>query len=160
MDGLNQDPVVRVRTQAGFSLVELLVCLLLASTVILALAYGMLTLMRVNKSTSEREQIQIALGNYTERLVASKYIPCAPEPAPQPTSANYSALPNRWTPTRPGMTARVTKVEFWDESQKKFVNSCPTGLDQGTQRLGVEVQWRDRKGTGQIVTFYRQESTP
>lgn len=160
MDGLNPESVGRVRPQAGFSLVEILICIMLASTVILALAYGMLTLMRVNKVTSEREQIQLAIGSFTERLVASKYIPCSTGPALQPTAANYNSLPDRWVPTRSGMTAKVTKVEFWDDSAKKFVGSCPAGLDQGTQRLGVEVVWRGRAGKGQIVTFYRPEPTP
>lgn len=160
MEGLYQDPLERGRSQAGFSLIEVLICIVLAGTIIMALAYGMLTLMRVNASTAEREQIQLAIGNYTERILVSKYIPCAPSPAPRPTVANYNAIPNLWTPTRPGMTARISEVEYWDEGAKRFVATCPTGLDQGTQRLTVEVAWRGRTGTGQIVTSYRPDPTP
>lgn len=150
----------RGHPQGGFSLIEILVCIVLAGTVILALAYGMLTLMRVNKSTSEREQIQLAIGNFTERLVVSKYIPCAASPAPQPTASAYNALPKKWVPTQPGMTAKVTNVEFWDDAAKKFVSTCPTATDQQAQRLNVEVTWRGRAGTGQIVTTQRPDPTP
>lgn len=148
------------RSQAGFSLIEILVCIALVGSVVLAIAYGMLTLMRVNKVTSERQQIQIAIGNFSERLVASKYIVCAPAPAAQPSASGYNSLPNLWVPTRPGMTARVTSVEFWDDSANRFVGACPTGTDQQAQRLNVEVTWRGRSGTGQVVTSYRPDPTP
>ena len=160
MERLVQDRIESSRDQAGFSLIEVLICIMLAGTVILGLAYGMLTLMRVNKSTSEREQIQLAIGNYTERILVSKYIPCAAAPAQQPTVANYNALPGLWTPTLSGMTAKITKVEYWNDSTERFVAACPTTSDQGTQRLNVEVAWRGRTGTGQVVIAHRSDPTP
>lgn len=145
----------RPRSQAGVSLLEVLICIMLVSVVILALAGGLLTMLRVTKMTNERQQIQMALGRFTENLVVSPYIPCAPAPAKVPSVANYNQMPGRWTPDRAGMTAKVIGVEYWDDAQKKFVAACPVGLDQGTQRLKVQVDWRGRSGTAQIVKAYR-----
>lgn len=152
-------PVAR-RSQGGFSFVENLIVILLASTVIAAIAGGMLTLMKVNRATSEVEQIQLALGNFTEQLVASTYIPCGQPAGVQPSAAAYNALPELWVPTRPDMTASVTGVGFWDDAQGAFVATCPSTGDQGTQRLDVEVTLGQRRGTAQIVTIYHPEVTP
>lgn len=148
------------RSQAGFSLVEVLICVMLVSIVILGLAAGMLTLLRVTKATSERQQIEVALGRFTENLLVSAYIPCAPTPAPSPNVTNYNNVPGRWNPEKPGMTATIIGVEYWNDAQKKFASTCPPGLDQGTQRLKVQVEWRGRTGTAQIVKSYRPGPTP
>lgn len=150
----------RERNQGGFSFVENLIVILLASTVILAIAGGMLTLIKVNRVTSEVEQIEIALGNYTEQLVASTYIPCGLPIGVQPTPDAYNALPERWVPERSDMTARVTDVQFWDDSADAFVGTCPATGDQATQRLDVEVTLGERSGSGQIVIAYHGGSTP
>lgn len=146
--------------QGGFSFVENLIVILLASTVVLAIAGGMLTLMKVNRVTAQVERIELALGNFTERLVASTYLPCGTEAPVQPTAANYNALPERWVPSRDDMSAEVTGVEFWDDDAQAFVPTCPSSGDQGTQRLQVLVTLGDRKGTAQIVTAYHPGATP
>lgn len=136
---------------------------MLVSIVILALAAGMLTLLRVTRATNERQQIEIALGRFTENLLVSPYIPCAPAPAPVPSVANYNGLPGLWTPEKSGMTAKIIGVEYWNDAQKKFVATCPPGLpglDEGTQRLKVQVDWQGRTGTAQIVKAYRPGPTP
>lgn len=160
MEGLVQDRGERVRGQSGFSLVEVLVCILLAGSVVMSIAYGMLTLMRVNKMAFEREQIQLAINNFTERLKVTSYIPCAGAPAGQPSAADYNSLPGLWVPERGGMTATVTAVEYWDDAADRFSTTCPSGPDQGTQRLTVEVSWRGRSGTGQVVIETKSGSTP
>ncbi len=151
--------------QAGFSLIEILICVVLVGTVILALAAGMLTLVRTSSGTSQRQQIQLSLGSYTESLKASPYLPCN-GPVPPTTSsyeAAYGAWPERWTPVKPGMTARIIEVEFWDETagpQGAFVAACAGGLDQGTQRLTVQIDWRGRTGTAEVVKSYRPAAGP
>ena len=151
--------------QAGFSLIEILICVVLVGTVILALAAGMLTLVRTSNGTSQRQQIQLSLGSYTESLKASPYLPCG-GPV-QPTTSNYEAAygawPEHWTPVKPGMTAQIVEVEFWDETagpQGAFVAACPGGLDQGTQRLTVQIDWRGRTGTAEVVKSYRPAAGP
>ena len=54
--------------QAGFTLVEILICVVLVGTILLALAGGMLTLARTSNATTQRQQIQLSLGSYTESL--------------------------------------------------------------------------------------------
>ena len=150
--------------QAGFTLVEILICVVLVGTILLALAGGMLTLARTSNATTQRQQIQLSLGSYTESLKASPYLPCGAPTVPAPASyqALYDSWPERWVPTRTGMTARITRVEFWDEaagSEGAYVASCP-GMDQGTQRLTVEIEWRGRSGTAEVVKSYRPAAGP
>lgn len=148
------------RPQSGFSFIEVLVVLMLSATVITAIAGGMLTLMKVNRGTAEIETIELALGSYTERLLVSPYLPCGATPADQPTAGDYNAIPGVWTPPRADMTATVISVEFWDHDAAQFVDSCPADGDDGTQRLNVEVSYRDRTGSAQIVTTNPVEGTP
>ncbi len=141
-------------SQQGASLVEVLISIVLVGVVILGLAAGMLTLIGTSTSTSERQQIQLALGSFTESLKAGTYEPCTSDPArPTPASyqAAYEAWPSKWVPSQAGMTRGITLVEYWNSEQAKFADSCPDAGDQGTQRLTVQVDWQGRSGTAQVV---------
>ena len=156
----------RAGRQGGFSLIEILICVALVGSVILALAAGMLTLIKTNRVTSQRQQIQLALGSYTESLKASEYIACTaglPVPTPAEYQANYSVWAPRWVPTKAAMTATITGVEYWNDSAAPtggFAATCPVGGDASTQRLTVEVTWQGRTGTAQVVKSYRADVTP
>ncbi|MHB1140120.1 MAG: type IV pilus modification PilV family protein [Microthrixaceae bacterium] len=155
---------VEHRGADGFSLIEILICVVLVGTVLLALAGGMLTLVRTSAATSERQQIQLSLGSYTESLKASPYLPCGGPVQPSTTTYQpvYDAWPEHWSPVKPGMTAQIVEVEFWDDvagTEGGFVPACP-GMDQGTQRITVEIDWRDRTGTAQVVKSYRPAAGP
>jgi Tfp pilus assembly protein PilV len=141
-------------SQQGASLVEVLISVVLVGVVILGLAAGMLTLIGTSTSTSERQQIQLALGSFTESLKAGTYEPCTSNSAlatPATYQAAYEAWPSKWTPPQAGMTRGITRVEYWDSAQAVFVDSCPNAGDQGTQRLTVQVDWQGRSGTAQVV---------
>ena len=141
-------------SQQGASLVEVLISVVLVGVVILGLAAGMLTLIGTSTSTSERQQIQLALGSFTESLKAGAYETCTSNSAvatPATYQAAYDAWPSKWTPPQGSMTSGITRVEYWDSQQAEFVDSCPNAGDQGTQRLTVQVDWQGRSGTAQVV---------
>ena len=141
-------------SQQGASLVEVLMSVVLVGVVILGLAAGMLTLIGTSTSTSERQQIQLALGSFTESLKAGAYETCTSNSAvatPATYQAAYDAWPSKWTPPQGSMTSGITRVEYWDSQQAEFVDSCPNAGDQGTQRLTVQVDWQGRSGTAQVV---------
>lgn|GEM_PF-1250957 len=145
----------RRRSQSGASLIEVLISVVLVGVVILGLAAGMLTLISISTSTSEGQQIQLALGSFTESLKAGAFQPCTANLA-LPTASEYQfayqAWPSKWTPPQTAMTSSITQVEYWDKDQADFVANCPAAGDQGTQRLTVQIDWRGRSGTAQVVT--------
>lgn len=141
-------------SQQGASLIEVLISVVLVGVVILGLAAGMLTLIGTSTSTSERQQIQLALGSFTESLKADAYETCTSNSSlatPVTYQAAYDAWPSKWTPPQASMTSGITRVEYWDSQQAEFVDSCPNAGDQGTQRLTVQVDWQGRSGTAQVV---------
>jgi Tfp pilus assembly protein PilV len=148
----------RSRSEAGFSLVEILVCVVLMSTVILALASGMLTLVRTTGSTSERQQIQLALGSFTESLKTTPpYVICRDAAEYE---ADYAAAADSWKPDPArNIDLEVTGVEYWDRNATAasntvagaFAVNCPPG-ENGPQRLTVKVTLPSgRSGTAQVV---------
>lgn len=163
--------------QRGLSLVEVILAIMLIGTVILSLAAGMLTLVRTSASTSERQQMQLALGSITENLLVSPYVPCQfaptnPGAAAQFHDAQYHAWSGAWSPSLPGMSeARIVGVEYWSTNPDNnasttdgaYRTACPpdpsgpsTPRDQGTQRITVEVSMNGgTPSTAQVVVSAR-----
>ncbi len=138
----------RPRGTAGFSLVEVLISIMLVSTVVLALATGLLTLQRTTESNRQRQQIQLALGNLSEGVRAMDYLDCGTATAYR---ADYGAPASaNWTPTRAGMTFEILDVEYWNASSRTFQATCPAG-DGGAQQLTLKVEWLDSENTTQVV---------
>lgn len=141
----------RGRTQAGFTLAETIVALLLASTVVLALAAGMFTLLRTTDLTSRSQRMQAALTTVAESVKAEAYIDCA-------TTTSYAVA----DPEGPA-TAAVTGVRYWDATPAgaelgRFVGPpCPSP-DRGAQRITVQVELDGRTVSAEIVK--RKSSTP
>jgi Tfp pilus assembly protein PilV len=133
---------------------EVLISILLVSTVVLALATGMLTLVRTTESNRQRQQIQLALGNLSEGVRAMDYIDCgdraAYRSAYEPDPANGRPNSANWMPTRSGMTYEIVSVEYWDPTSRTFGDD-PCSTDAGAQQLTLRVDWRGREGTTQVV---------
>jgi Tfp pilus assembly protein PilW len=66
-----------VRSQSGLTLVESLVALMLASVVVLALAAGVLTMLRTTQEVSAAQRTQAALTRAAESVKAVTFTPCA-----------------------------------------------------------------------------------
>jgi type II secretory pathway pseudopilin PulG len=142
----------RARGQAGASLIETIVALVLASVVVLALAGGMLTLMRTSEATSRTQRMQAALTTSAEAVKAASYVDCA---AP----ADYDGAPGVDDPAD-DVEVTVTGVEYWDgvpvagtppapSLLGSFVATCPPDL--GAQRVAVRVTLDGDSDTAQIV---------
>ena len=65
------------RSQTGATLVEVLIALALVGILVLALASGMLTLIKTSTETTKRQQVELALGSFTESLKSGPYTKCA-----------------------------------------------------------------------------------
>ena len=143
------------RDQAGVSLIEVLISVFLVSLVVLGLAAGFLTIVRVNADTAERQVVDQAIGSYTESLTTAQYLPCDDPTQPGSIVAYTSTYPaGSWTPTpASGVTANIVGVEYWNGTSG-FADACPgtpAADDQGAQRLTVEVAYRDTQRKAQIV---------
>ncbi len=132
--------------QAGVGLVESLVAVALLSTVVLALASGMLSLLGTSRANAQTQKLEAAATAWTESLKVVPYIECA-------TPADYDLAnpPAGWTaPT--GGTATVTAVEHWQPDAAGFGTFGPTcTADAGAQRLTVLVATEDADRTAQVV---------
>ena len=140
------------RSQTGATLVEVLIALALVGILVLALASGMLTLLKTSTETTKQQQVELALGSFTESLKSGPYTKCAALVAGSPYP-NTTA----WVPPQSSMTASLVKIEYWDKSSTSFVAACPASGDQGTQRLTVQVNLEDRSSTAQVV---KADGTP
>ncbi len=141
----------RLTGQAGFGLIEVVVTILLASLVVLGLAAGLLTLVRTTKSNDERQQVQLALGNFSESVRGMDYLDCAT--SPNGASAGdyqpaYDAGLANWHPELVGMSSRIVDVEYWEGPVRPAVRrDLPSGADLGAQQLTLEVTYLARNRT-------------
>ncbi|MEX0768960.1 MAG: type II secretion system protein [Microthrixaceae bacterium] len=134
------------RTQAGATLVEVLIAIALVGILVLALASGMLTLIKTSTETTKQQQVELALGSFTESLKSGPYTKCAVlvPGSPYPGTA-------RWVPPQPGMNASLIKIEYWNPISKSFDQTCPGSVDKGTQRLTIQVDLDNHTSTAQFV---------
>jgi prepilin-type N-terminal cleavage/methylation domain-containing protein len=148
-------------SQTGATLVEVLIALALVGILVLALASGMLTLIKTSAETTKQQQIELALGSFTESLKSGPYTECA---VPLESDGQY---PNAaWIPP-PSMTASVVKIEYWDPMIEDFADpmigdfdeDCSDG-DQGTQRLTVQVKFQGHFSCAQVVKADGTPTTP
>lgn len=136
--------------QAGSSLVEVLVAVVLASMTVLAIATGLLTITVTTATAADRQDLQRALAGYTESLKIVPFDDCADGGA---TPADYQAAeaadPAAYGPPD-GVTLAITRVEHWDPTSASFVDSCPDA-ESGAQRISVSATLKDRTATAQVV---------
>lgn len=122
------------RGDAGETLIEILVTLMVIGVGVTAILGGFLV--AVSSSTLSRSQahVQAALRSWAESLTATTdgignpyhYVDCAGTgdfPAPTSMPAGY--------------TAQVTSVAYWNGSD--WSSACPLGADQGVQRVRITI---------------------
>ncbi len=137
------------RGQGGFGLLESIVSIALVSTVILALAAGLLTSVKSSQSAKETQELDAALSAYAESfknpsLYASLIDPCS--------SASYTGLPVTTPPGTSSASVVSGGVKHWDPTAADpWVGTCST--DPGVHRLTVQVTMAasGASGTAQVV---------
>lgn len=118
--------------QAGYSLVESLVAILLVTTVILGIAAGILTTVRATRTVSQVQKSEAALTDATEQIKAAHY--------------DTSSCSPTYTTNVAGVEVR--SVEFLDVpsavaspgTQTRFVANCAANI---AQRITIRVDGRD-----------------
>jgi prepilin-type N-terminal cleavage/methylation domain-containing protein len=111
---------MREHKSSGFSLIEVLVATLIASTVVLGFAGGTLAVMRLNRVSAIQSraaafaQARLAqlVGDFTAALEADP-----PAPAPAPGTATDGPFTLTWTYPAAGSTTTVRVVVTWSAPQ-------------------------------------------
>jgi len=133
-----------------------------------AVAAAMFTLAALTAGTAQTQRQQSTLMSATESLKATGYRPCGESPAPSEThyQADYDGDDTAWRPDADsGVTVRITSVEYWNGAGAgglgEFRPTCPSGADQGRQRLTIRVDgpgWTPR--TASVVIAEEQWTEP
>jgi Tfp pilus assembly protein PilV len=114
---------------AGETLVESLITMIVISIAILAIVGAVATVIASSQMHRSQADAQAALRNWAEALTNAAYHPCA--------------TPGDFNPVKPDLTSLqftplVTAVTYWDRSQARFVNTCPSS-DTGIQKVSLEI---------------------
>ena len=146
--------VGRRADQAGSSLLEVIIAVMLVSMVVLGLATAFITLMRINRGNAEQQRIDHAVDNVAEQLKAVPYVASGDRVAQYTTAL---ALPPS-TSAQPTVTlveveCRERSTAATPASADAYDAACTT--DGGTQRVTVRGDWRGRSREAQIVVRNR-----
>jgi Tfp pilus assembly protein PilV len=122
------------------------VSLVIVSVLILALAAGLLFVVRVTRSNADTQAVQVTAANFAERLKAAPYESCA---RPQDYLSSVSFEPP------PGMAVAIESIAYWQRrtavgAPGAWRSSCG-GDDQGSQLLTVSVTAGERSHQLDVV---------
>lgn len=135
-----------VRGQSGFSLLEVVLAIFLASVVVSGLAAAFLGMVRINRMTAERQRLDNAVSTYSESLKSVTYIGCGANDHVVRYEADARAAMNAPAPAPSSdpIQIRIDKVEFRDPAGS-WRSDCPA-TDAGTQRITVIGEYQDGSG--------------
>ena len=146
------------RGQAGFTLLEALVSILLTSFVILALGAALLAAIRSSAVAEEVQHADSALGSLTESIKSMGY----PEPphsdggeCPEVVDFEdqWNAFADRWQPPA-GISIGFTEVEHWQPDSGDYASTCLAGNTR-VHLLTVEVSIDGETRSAQVVVSDR-----
>lgn len=148
------------RRQRGFTLIEVLLAMVLASLVVLGLAVGILTTLSASNAASARQRREVALTSFTESLKALPYVECTSGGATAHAyNTAYQAGAASGATWQPKPDAGVSDLDVVDV---KYWQPAPAGgaagtyatcgsVDQGAQRLSVSLRVDGEPVHGQVV---------
>lgn len=127
----------RAATEAGFTLVELLLAVSILGIGVVAVVGGMMTSIQVSDLGRRQAEGQTALRAYAESVAGATYAPCAP------------AYSTSYAPPA-GYSAAMT-VAYWDGSS--FTATC--GTDKGLQRVTLRIAADDGRASESLAIAKR-----
>lgn len=159
------------RNQAGYSLLEALVAIMLTSMVILGLAGALLAAVKSSAVADRVQRADSALGSFTESLKTMDY-PDDGDPATCPTLADFEAGWDSYSDAwEPPAELRIDKdpvtgehelemvgIEHWQPDgtdMGSYAAACPSAGDPHTHRLTVEVTIAEKSRRAQVVVSQR-----
>jgi prepilin-type N-terminal cleavage/methylation domain-containing protein len=132
----------RARGQAGVSLIEVLITVVLMGTAMVAFCSGMFMMVKTSQVTQTKARLEGELRKLSEAVRVSTYQECPGVlDTAYPAPATLYSVP-AWT------NAPTTKVWHWNGSPPvngvyNFVDNCPAGADTGVQKIQLTVTAKD-----------------
>ncbi len=143
----------RSRSDAGFSLVETLIAIVIVGTVLVSAGAAMVTVQRITDQNRVTSRVELALTSYGESMKALPFRRCA-------TATDLA--PADWV--APGFSpgdapiATITAVTYWTGSAWGSAAQCATetvnpAVKNSAQQVVITVTWpgRNRTIVGTII---------
>jgi type II secretory pathway pseudopilin PulG len=139
--------VTRRRGEGGFGLIEAVVSVGLVSTVVLALAAGLLTSVKSSQAAKETQEVDAALSSFAESL---KGMPYPTHAGPCPTLAEFQATWDTWDQhwQSDGVAPVLTGVRHWDGDS--YETTCPDP-NPWVHQLDIQVTVNGNTASGYVV---------
>lgn len=126
------------RGQAGFSLIEILVGIVVMVPLTLASVSGVVLQTRLSASARQNQSLEVRLTSVTEDLAAVPFLSCAePEKYQEALRSWNEELGVKVVSKGNEPVAKIDSVEYWDGQRATFSPKC-NGAD-AAQRLTVTV---------------------
>lgn len=128
-----------MKTQRGFSLLEVLVTMLVVSFGLLGIAGIIVTALKNNQSSYARSQASLMVNDIVDRMRANR---SSAEASPSPYNLAMTATPA-------GTDVAGTDLTEW---RAALATNLPSGtgavaMDDATKKVTVTVQWNDSHAT-------------
>ena len=141
----------RGRGQAGVSLIEVLVGIVVMIPLTLASISGLMTAVDASDTTERQQRLELALSSATEDLKALPYLACGlPDQYDELYEQWLEPLTSELLPSEQLPVAEVVAVDYWSRTKDGFLDGCSG--DDGAQRLTVQVEEDGDVLSGTIVT--------
>lgn len=129
--------VKRMKSEAGSSLAEVLVTIVILGVAISGIVAGLGSVSMSSDRNRKQVSADTVVRSYAEaikkRVAIGLYAPCA-------TTSSYST-PN-WTPPAGYANTTIVSVQYWQPGSNSFT-SGPCTSDQGAQLLNLQSQSSD-----------------
>src|SRR3954454_11476994 len=146
-----------LRGEAGFSIAELLVTIVLVSVTFVAILTGLMTTIRVSAShrtQATTDAVVRSAAEWVKDIQQNPYRTTCNGPAMY--SLNGLAMPT-------GYSATITRVEYWDGAapaatgtySPAFQTMCPGSVDKGLQRITIVATSSDGQATESVQIMKR-----
>ena len=139
----------RALGQAGVSLIEVLITVVLMGTAMVAFCSGMFMMVKASDMTQRQALAEAELRRLVESVRAASYQPC-------PVTTEY---PGSLFTLGTSFQSKSVAVQYWvggEAVPSTFAVSCPSDGDKGVQKLKVTVV--DKSGLQVWTDIYKRES--
>jgi type II secretory pathway pseudopilin PulG len=113
-----QTPARRTRRDAGYSLVEVLVAVVLTGTIVMAIVGAMFAVVRVSGQNDDATKVQAVLGRAADELNGIDYLACpeASLPSAYDNVSDRAADSVGWGPS----TVEITAFRYWNPDTEQW----------------------------------------
>jgi prepilin-type N-terminal cleavage/methylation domain-containing protein len=139
-------PTATDRSDAGMTLVEILVAVAILGIAIMGMVSGMGTTSLASDRHRKQATADTVVKSYAEaikqKVSVGAYVGCTTA-IPTPTASYLPSNLNSSFSVPAQYTASVTQIKYWSTSAGAFQAACPAGDDKGAQLLTLSAQSND-----------------